>query len=75
MALLDKGASVAAVAAVLSFSSSSGLAAASPPREACRAVSKIEYDSARREYLLISNGRVYVRRGPLWRRNYWHCPV
>ena len=75
MALLDKGVSVAAIAAALSVSSSSALAASSPPREGCRAVSKNEYDSAKREYLLISRGRVYVRTGPFWRRYYWHCPV
>jgi hypothetical protein len=62
MALLDKGASVAAIAAALSFSSSSGLAAPSPPREACRPVSKIEYNSAKNEYLLISRGRVMSER-------------
>jgi hypothetical protein len=74
MVFLDKGASLAAIAAVLSFSSSSVLAAP-PPREGCRAVSKIEYESAKREYLLISRSRVYVQTGHFWRHHYWHCPV
>jgi hypothetical protein len=33
---------------------SSVFAKPAPPREECRAVSKVEYDSAKREYLLIS---------------------
>jgi hypothetical protein len=31
--------------------------------------------AAKREYLLNSRARVYVRTGPFWRRHYWHCPV
>ena len=47
----------------------------SPPREGCRPISKIEYNTAKREYLLTSRVRVSIRTGPLWRRRYWHCPV
>ncbi len=46
-----------------------------PPREGCRSISKIEYNAAKREYLLTSRVRVYIRTGPIWRRNYWHYPV
>ena len=45
-----------------------------PPREGCRPVSKIEYNAAKREHLLRSRVRVYIRTGPFWRRQYWHCP-
>ena len=46
-----------------------------PPREGCRPISKIEYNAAKREYLLKSRARVYIRTGPFWRHQYWHCPV
>ena len=51
------------------------VSAQQPPSEGCRAVSKIEYNSAKAEYLLISRGRVYVQTGHFWPRSYWHCPV
>ena len=44
-----------------------------PPREGCRPVSKIEYDSAKRQYLLHSRFGFYVKTGPLWGRRYWYC--
>ncbi len=47
MALLDKRACIPAIGVLLSISTSS-LLAAQPPREGCRAVSKIEYNSANR---------------------------
>jgi len=49
--------------------------AASPPKEGCRPVSKLEYNISKRENVIISHGGRYVRTGPFWRRNYWHCPV
>jgi hypothetical protein len=70
MVLLDKSASLAAVAAVLSFSSSSALAGPVPPREG--AVSRLEYNTAKEENII--SGR-YVRRGHVWQRYFWHCPV
>src|SRR6476619_3059389 len=44
-----------------------------PLREGCRAVSKLEYDTAKREYILISKGGRYVQTGHFWRRHYWWC--
>ena len=44
-------------------------------REGCRAVSKLEYDTAKREYILISKGGRYVQTGHFWRRSYWWCHV
>ena len=73
MALFDRLAFITVNLAVLSVSSSL-LAEPMPPREGCRPVSKIEYDSAKRDLLLVSRVRVYVRTGPFWRRHYWHCP-
>jgi hypothetical protein len=49
--------------------------AASPPKAGCRPVSKLEYNIAKKENVIISQGGRYVRTGPFWRRNFWHCPV
>ena len=46
-----------------------------PPKAGCRVVSKLEYSTAKNENVIISKGGRYVRTGPFWRRNYWHCPV
>jgi hypothetical protein len=46
-----------------------------PLREGCRSVSKLEYDTAKREYILISKGGRYVQTGHFWRRSYWWCHV
>jgi hypothetical protein len=68
-----RGASVALVAAGALFSAPA--LAASPPKEGCRPVSKMEYTAAKSENVIISKGGRYVRTGPFWRRSYWHCPV
>jgi len=51
------------------------VSAEQPPSGGCRRVSKIEYNVAKGEYLLISRYRVYVQTGHFWRHHYWHCPV
>jgi hypothetical protein len=56
VALLDRRAYILAIGVLLS-SSTSSLLAAQPPREGCRGVSEIEYNSAKNEYLLISRFR------------------
>lgn len=47
--------------------------AAEPPREGCVAVSKQEFDSAKKQNLLRSRFSTYVRTGRLGRRYYWYC--
>jgi len=64
---------VAAISVVLIALSSSSLNAQQPPREGCRAASKVEYDSAKSQYLLRGRFGVYLRTGSLWRRYYWFC--
>jgi hypothetical protein len=49
--------------------------AVQPPAEYCRAASKIEYDSAKKHFLLRNRFGAYVRTGRLWRRHYWYCPL
>jgi hypothetical protein len=68
-----KRASNTVVIAALLFSSSAF--AASPPKEDCRSVSRLEYNTAKNENIIISKGGRYVRTRPFWRRYYWHCPV
>ena len=49
--------------------------AASPPKAGCRPVSKLEYNISKKENVIISRGGRYVRTGPFWRRQHWHCPI
>ena len=62
-----------AVATILILSFASAAKAQMPPREGCRAASKIEYNSAKSYYLLRTKLGVYVRTGHFWRRYYWYC--
>ena len=64
--------SFAAIVAIWPLCSSSAHAV-QPPSEGCRAASKIEYDSAKKQYLLRNRFGFYVRNGRIWRRHYWYC--
>ena len=44
-----------------------------PPWEGCRAASKIEYESAERDFLLQTSFGAYAKTGHWWRRYYWYC--
>jgi|GraSoiStandDraft_4_1057263.scaffolds.fasta_scaffold1114027_2 hypothetical protein len=48
--------------------------AVQPPREGCRPVAKIEYSSAKKQYLLRNRFGIYLRTGRIWRPRYWYCP-
>ena len=60
---------------ILALSTCLSAFAASPPKAGCRPVSKLEYNISKRENVIISQGGRYMRTGPFWRRNYWHCSV
>jgi hypothetical protein len=47
--------------------------AVQPPSEQCRAASKVEYNSAKKQHLLRNRFGFYLRNGPIWRRQYWYC--
>ena len=49
--------------------------AVQPPSDHCRAASKIEYDSAKKQFLLRNRFGAYVRTGRIWRRHYWYCQL
>jgi hypothetical protein len=57
---------------LIAFSASPGNAQ-QPPRKGCAAISKQEYDSAKRQNLLRARFGTYVRTGRLGRRYYWYC--
>jgi hypothetical protein len=60
---------------LIAFKPSAVKAQQPPLKEGCRAVSKLEYDIAKREYVLISRGGRYVQTGHFWRPYYWWCRV
>ena len=49
------------------------LDAQQPPWEGCRAASKTEYESAKRDFLLQTSVGAYAMTGHWWRRYYWYC--
>lgn len=62
-------------ALLIAFTPSPAKGQQPPLTEGCRAVSKLEYNTATREYLLISKGGRYLQTGHLWRPYYWWCHV
>ena len=73
IALIENGACTAVIGLMLIAVPSSSVNAEQPPRKGCAAVSKHEYDSAKKEKLLRNRYGTYVRTGQLWRRYYWYC--
>ncbi len=72
-ALIENGACSAVISLMLIVFLSSSVNAQQPPRKGCVAVSKQEYDSAKRQKLLYSQFSMYVRTGRFGRRYYWYC--
>jgi hypothetical protein len=66
--------SLAAIGAALVFFCSPAHAV-QPPSDSCRVASKVEYDSAKKQFLLRNRFGAYVRTGHIWRRHYWYCPL
>jgi len=71
--LIENGACSVVISLMLIVFLSSSTNAQQPPRKGCVAVSKQEYDSAKRQKLLYSQFSTYVRTGRLGRRYYWYC--
>jgi hypothetical protein len=61
-------------AGTLAFLSTPAIAV-QPPSEHCRPASKIEFESAKKDFLLRSRFGGYVRTGRVWRRHYWYCQL
>jgi hypothetical protein len=74
---MKRGKVIAPIAAAIGFMliafPSSSATAQQPPQPNCVAVPKIQYDSAKKQYLLRNASGMYVRTGRLFRRHYWYC--
>ena len=73
IALFEGGTCTVVIGLMLIAYPSASANAQRPPWEGCRAVSKIEYNSAKRQYLLHGRFGGYVRTGHFWRHYYWYC--
>jgi hypothetical protein len=73
IARIENGACTAVIGPMLIASPPSSVNAEQPPRKGCVAVTKNEYDGAKRMNLLRNTFGTYVRTGRLWRRYYWYC--
>ena len=62
-----------AIALALSAVPHAPASAAKPPYGSCVAVTKQEYDSAKKQHMLRTRFTEYVRTGLLGRRQYWYC--
>jgi hypothetical protein len=74
--LIENGACTVVIGFMLtafSSSASSAVNAEQPPPKGCLAVSKSEYDSAKRQNLLRTSFAKYMRTGRLLKRYYWYC--
>lgn len=67
------GACICVIGLMLLTFPCSSVNAEQPPRAGCAAVSKQEYDSAKRQKLLRSRFSSYVRTGRMGQRYYWYC--
>jgi hypothetical protein len=75
MRLLQRTAARITVAVVSIAGASLTTQAQQPPKAGCRTVFKLEYNIAKKENVIISQGGRNVRTGPFWRSHYWLCPV
>ena len=67
------GACACAAGLVLLAFPSASVSAEEPPAQGCQAVTKPEYDSAKKQRLLRTRYSTYVRTGGIGRRRYWYC--
>ncbi len=67
------GACVCAVGLMLIAFPRFSVSAEEPPAQGCQAVTKQEYDSAKKQKMLRTRYSSYVRTGGIGRRRYWYC--
>ena len=75
MRLLQRVAARIAVAVVSIVGASLTTQAQQPPKADCRAVSKLEYNTAKKENVIISKGGDTSEQDRSGERHYWHCPI
>jgi hypothetical protein len=74
VALIGEKACTAVMGLVLIALPTPRVNAQQPPGERCRPASKIEYNAAKKQFLLTNRfGGMYLRTGRIWRRYYWYC--
>lgn len=73
IALISNGVAIAVIGLMLIAFPSSSVSAKQPPYRGCVAISKGEYQGARKKKMLRTRFGTYVRTGRLWRRYYWYC--
>ena len=61
------------VAALAACTAAHAANAAQTPPDNCRPASKLEYNSAKRQFLLNTRSGSYVRMGRIFARHYWYC--
>lgn len=71
--LIEKAAWVCPITLVLIACHVSSASAEQTPPKGCVAVSKQEYDSAKKQNLLVNRFSRYERTGRIGRRYYWYC--
>src|SRR5262245_54871805 len=70
---LHSRASIAVIGLMLIAFRPTSANAEQPPHKRCVAVSKGEYQAAKKKNLLRAKYGTYVRTGWLWRPYYWYC--
>jgi len=68
-----KRACIALIGLMLAALLPSSANAEQPPHKGCVAVSKGEYQGAKKKKLLRAKFSTYVRTGRFWQRHYWYC--
>jgi hypothetical protein len=72
-ARISNGARIAVIGLVLIVLPAASASAMQPPYRGCVAISKGEYQGAKKKKMLRTRFGTYVRTGRLWRRYYWYC--
>jgi hypothetical protein len=73
IALIRNGGGIAVIGLVLTAFPALSVSAKQPPYRGCVAISKGEYQGAKKKKMLRTRFGTYVRTGRLWRRYYWYC--
>jgi hypothetical protein len=69
----EQGACIAVIGLLLVIFLPLPANAEQPPHRGCVAISKGEYQGAKKKRLLRARFGTYVRTGRFWRRHYWYC--
>jgi len=71
--ITEGGICIAVIGLMLIAFQPSSANAEQPPHKGCVAISKGEYQGAKKKKLLRARFGTYVRTGRFWGRHYWYC--